>query len=75
MPKEDKILISLGLVLGTLAAAGCGAKKPAHQVHVPHVPYVAHFDPAHCRYLQDGIRFRCKDVVFDPTEIDASGKK
>jgi hypothetical protein len=74
MPKQDKILIGLGLVLGILAAAGC-ARKPAHPVHVPHVPYVAHFDPAHCHYLPDGIRFRCKDVTFDPTEIDATGKK
>jgi hypothetical protein len=74
MNRSDKILIAAGLVLGIVAVAGCmplhGASKAAHPVHVAHVPYHAHFDPAHCRYLPDGIRFKCKDVVFDPTEIN-----
>ena len=60
------------LIFAAIALTGCVHKpKP---VHVAHVPYRAHFDPAHCRYLPDGIRFKCKDVVFDPQEIDASGR-
>jgi hypothetical protein len=73
MDRTDKILIVSGLALGILAAAGCRAEH--RPVHVPHVPYVAHFDPAQCKYLPDGIRFKCKDVVFDPKEIDATGTK
>jgi hypothetical protein len=52
---------------------GCASKRP-HPVAYGHVPYTAHFDLSKCHYLPDGIRFRCKDVVFDPTLIDASKK-
>lgn len=76
MPRTDKILIAAGLALGIIATVGCsGVVRKPHQIQVPHVPYRAQFDPAKCRYLPDGIRFKCKDVVFDPTVIDASGKK
>jgi hypothetical protein len=59
-----------GLAVLALIAltAGCGAAEK-NPVHVAHVPYVAHFDAKNCRYLPDGIRFKCKDVVFDPKEI------
>lgn len=59
---------SLFSILALIVLTGCAAKRP---VYVPHVPYRAHFDPAHCHYLPDGIKFRCKDVIFDPTEINA----
>jgi hypothetical protein len=73
----------LGFVAGTALLAliamttGCAHKRPRPHatVHVAHVPYRAHFDAAHCRYLPDGVRFKCKDVVFDPREIDATGSK
>lgn len=63
----------MALLAAIALVSGCGRHQSA--VHVPHVPYKAHFDSARCSYLADGIRFRCKDVVFDPAEIDASGKK
>jgi hypothetical protein len=67
MTRIDKILMGVALLLAIIAVAGCAGAK--HPVHVAHVPYKAHFDAAHCRYLPDGIRFKCKDVVFDPQEI------
>ena len=72
MNRQDKLLLGLGVAIAIISAIGCARSKPApHAIHVPHVPYKAHFDPAHCHYLPDGIRFKCKDVIFDPTEIDS----
>lgn len=67
-----KFAASLCVIAYAWLGTGCAAKRP---VHVAHVPYRAHFDPTHCHYLPDGIRFKCHDVVFDPQEIDATGKK
>ncbi|HEY2361220.1 MAG TPA: hypothetical protein VGK36_08900 [Candidatus Angelobacter sp.] len=75
MKQITRALVSFVAVLSIIALVtmlnGCSARKP---VRVTSVPHYAHFDPAQCRYLPDGIRFRCKDVVFDPKQIDAKGK-
>lgn len=72
MKDLTRALATFVAVLALLAAitltTGCHARKP---VRVPRVPYKAHFDAAHCRYLPDGIMFRCNDVVFDPQELEA----
>lgn len=71
MNREDRILLLIGVALAIISAAGCATARPAR---FPRGPYVAHFDLTHCRYLPDGIRFRCKDVVFDPQVINVSPK-
>lgn len=72
MKNLTRALLGFAAGLAVLAAitltTGCHAQKP---VRVPRAPYKAHFDAAHCRYLPDGIMFRCKDVVFDPEQLDA----
>jgi hypothetical protein len=67
MPRTDKILIGIGLVLGIIAAAGCATKRTYHFTakSVTRISY----DPAKCTELPDG-RFKCKDVVFTVSSIE-----
>ncbi|HEX3093113.1 MAG TPA: hypothetical protein VHW72_10855 [Candidatus Angelobacter sp.] len=53
---------------------GCAHKpKP---IHVPLVAYTAHINDKDCKKIADNPpRFRCNNVVLDPKEIDATGRK
>jgi hypothetical protein len=55
--------------------AGCAHKpKP---VHIPLVAYTAHLSDKDCKRIgkENPPRFRCNNVVLDPKEIDATGRK
>jgi hypothetical protein len=62
----------IAVIFAAAMVAGCAPKKP---FRTPPGPFQASFDHTHCHFLPDGIRFQCKDVVFDPQQIDAKQGK
>ena len=60
---------------GTKAIAWSGHKKKP--VHVPLVAYYARFNDKDCKRIgkDNPPRFRCNNVLLDPKEIDATGRK
>jgi hypothetical protein len=65
----------LGFVAGTGIACS-GVKKPK-PIHVPLVAYYAHINDKDCKRIgkDNPPRFRCNNVLLDPKEIDATGRK
>lgn len=73
----------IGFVAGTALLAlialttGCAGTKVKKSIHVPLVAYTAHLNDKDCKRIgkDNPPRFRCNNVVLDPKEIDATGRK
>ena len=72
---QSLTVIALALALALIAGgtSGCAARKPVRLPENFHGRIIV--DRRHCHYLADGIRFTCKDPVFDPDTIDATKAK
>jgi hypothetical protein len=69
------VLVAIALTTGCAGTPLHGASVKT--VHVPRVAYTAHLNDKDCKRIgtDNPPRFRCNNVVLDPKEIDATGRK
>ncbi|HEV7521045.1 MAG TPA: hypothetical protein VGP89_08095 [Candidatus Angelobacter sp.] len=70
-----RVFLTVSVAAAAVVFTGCAHKpKP---VHVPLVQYTAHLNDKDCKRIgtDNPPRFRCNNVMLDPKEIDATGRK
>lgn len=66
------MLLKLRVLMVLIILTGCAAKKPVRPPRRCAAPCRATYEPKNCKWVdQDHIRFRCKDVIFNPGSINA----